>query len=166
MITANRSNQPSASKLVGEIFGDFQELIRQQMALVKTECLSDWRKTKEAGLFLWLSIIPLACGSLLFAFMFAHLLHWLTLPVGVEQAQLPLWACYGITGAVFVGIGAVLGFVGWRKLQAVNPLQGESVQALEDNVHWLKARVAGGNRIEQSDPWTQRGELHGSTELR
>ncbi len=165
MITSNGSSQPTASKLVGEIFGDFQELLRQQMALIKTECLADWRKTKEAGVLLWLSAVPLACGALLLAFTLAHLLYWLTLPAGVEQASLPLWACYGITGLVLIGGGAILFVVGWRKLQTINPLQGESVQALEENVHWLKARVAGSNRIEQSDPWTRRGEFRSTAEL-
>jgi len=149
---------------VGAILGDFQELFHQQMTLIKTEVLTDLRKTKEAGIFLWVSLIPLACGTLLFAFMLAHLLYWLTLPAGVEQASLPLWACYGITGAVLVAIAAVLAVVGWGKLKMVNPLKGESAQALEENVHWLKARVAGSNRVEQSDPWTKRGEYRSTTE--
>jgi hypothetical protein len=165
MITSNGSSQPSASKLLGEIFSDFQELLRQQMALIRTEVLADWRKTKEAGLLLWVSVIPLACGSLLLAFMLAHLLYWLTLPADIEQGKLPIWACYGITGAVLVGAGTVCLMSGWRKLQTVNPLKGESVHALEDNVHWLKARIAGENSLEQDDSWTRRGEFRSSAEL-
>lgn len=159
MISKNGSNQPSATNLVSGILGDFQDLMRQQFALIKAECLADWQKSKEAGLFLLLSLVPLGCGTLLLSFMFAHLLHWMTLPADTDPASLPLWGCYGIAGACLVILGGILFAVGWSKLRAVNPMHGESIQALEENVHWLKGTVAGGNRLEQSDPWAKRGEF-------
>jgi hypothetical protein len=147
MISSNGSNGFSTTKLVGEILSDFRDLARQQIALIKAECLADWQKTKEVGFILWLSLVPVASGTILLAFMFAHLLHWLTMPSGSDPASIPLWACYGIAGAILAAAGGVLFMVGMRKLQSFNPLHGESVQTLEENVHWLKGTVGGGNRL-------------------
>ncbi len=139
--TNGSPNQFSTTKLVGGILSDFQDLVSQQLALIKAECLADWQKTKTAGVLLCVSLVPLASGTILLAFMFAHLLHWVTMPAGSDPATLPLWACYGIAGVLLAGAGAALFFVGWNKWQALNPLHGESIQAFEENVHWLKAEV-------------------------
>jgi len=147
MIKANNSTDFSATNLISGILGDFQELLRQQFVLIKEECLADWRKTKEAGLLLCISIAPLASGGILLAFMFVHLLHWATMPSGADPASLPLWACFGIVGLVLMGIGGVLVIMGLRNLQSMNPLHGESVQAMEDNVHWFKETMDGKNRL-------------------
>jgi len=159
MVSSNGSNGYTATTLVSGILGDFQELIQQQFALIRAECAADLQKTKQAGLLVGLSMLPLGCGTMLLAFMLAHLLHWSTLPAGSETAGLPLWGSYGIVGSLLVIAGGVLFLVGWRKLQSLNPLAGESVQALEENVHWLKARVSGGNRLQEANPWSKRSEF-------
>ncbi len=159
MISTNGSNQPSATKLVSGILGDFQDLMRQQFELIKAECRADWQKSKEAGLFFLLSLVPVGCGVILLAFMLAHLLHWLTSPADADPASLPLWGCYGIVGACLVILGVIFVVAGWSKARSVDPMNGESVKAMEENVHWLKGTVAGGNRLEQSDPWAKRGEF-------
>jgi Putative Actinobacterial Holin-X, holin superfamily III len=157
MISSNGANQMSATRLVSAILSDFQDLVRQQFALLKAECRADWRKSKDAGMFLWISIVPLGCSAVLGTFAFAQLLYWLTLPSGVaDPASLPLWACYAIVAVIQLAIGGVLFAVGWSKLHSVNPLHGESVQALEENIHWLSGRVATENRLEEPEPWTKR----------
>jgi hypothetical protein len=163
MISTNGSNEFSATKLVSGILNDFQDLARQQFALIKAECLSDWQKTKEVGLILCLSLVPAVGGTILLAFMFAHLLHWLTMPVGSDPASIPLWACYGITGAILMGIGAALFVVGMRKLQSLNPLLGESAKALEENVHWLKSagEPSNGLPLPRSAEWHVEDENNG-----
>lgn len=147
MIRANNSSDFSATTLISGILNDFQDLLRQQFALIKAECLADWRKTKEAGLLMGVSIVPLASGAMFLGFMFVHLLHWATMPAGADPANLPLWACFGIVGLVLVGVGGVLLVMGVKNLQSMNPLNGESVQAMEENVHWLKQTIDGTNRV-------------------
>jgi hypothetical protein len=115
--------------------------------LIKEECLADWRKTKEAGLLLGMSLVPLAGGGMLMAFMLVHLLHWASLPAGADPASLPLWACYLIVGLAFLGGGGVLFMMGLRNLRSINPLHGESLQAMEENVHWFKETIDGKNRL-------------------
>jgi len=154
MIRANNSNDFSATNLLTGILGDFQELLRQQVALIKAECLADWRKTKDAGYLLGLSLVPMASGGILLTFMFVHLLHWSTMPAGSDPASLPLWACFGIVGLVLAGAGGVLFAMGLRNLRSMNPLHGESVQAMEENVHWLKETMDGKNRLAGNGPHT------------
>ena len=163
MISTNGSNEFSTTKLVSGILNDFQDLAWQQFALVKAECLADWQKTKEIGLLLCLSLVPAGSGTILLAFMFAHLLHWLTMPAGSDPASVPLWACYGIVGAILVGIGAACFVVGLKRLQSLNPLLGESAKALEENAHWLKSTVESGNRLplSRSAGWNEEDEKNG-----
>jgi Putative Actinobacterial Holin-X, holin superfamily III len=163
MISTNNINEFSTTKLVGGILDDFQDLIRQQFALIKAECLSDWQKTKEIGLLLCLSLVPAGSGTILLAFMLAHLLHWLTMPAGSDPASVPLWACYGIAGAILLGIGAALFVLGLRRLQSLNPLLGESAKSLEENVHWLKsaAEPSNGLPLPRSAEWHVENEKNG-----
>jgi hypothetical protein len=147
MIRANNSSDFSATRLISGILGDFQELLSQQFALIKAECLADWRKTREAGLLLTLSAVPLVSGGILLAFMFVHLLHWATMPADADSAKLPLWVCFGIVGLLLTGAGAVLVFIGLRKLRSMHPMRGDSFQALEENVHWFKETMDGGSRL-------------------
>jgi len=156
MIKANNSNDFSATSLIGGILSDFQDLVRQQFALIKTEFMEDLRKTKEAGVLLGVSLVPLASGVLLLAFMFVHLLHWATMPSGSDPASVPLWACYGIVGIILAGVGGGLFMMGRQNLRSMNPLHGESVQALEENVHWLKETVDGSNRLASNGVQGQR----------
>ena len=121
--------------------------MRQQFALIRTELMEDLRKTKEAGVMLGVSIVPLVSGALLLAFMLVHLLHWATMPSGADPASLPLWACFAIVGSILIGLGGVLFVRGVHDLRSMNPLHGDSAQALEENVHWLKETVDGRNRL-------------------
>jgi Putative Actinobacterial Holin-X, holin superfamily III len=163
MISRNNSTEFSTAKLVSGILSDFQDLARQQLALVKAECLADWQKTKEIGLLLWLSLIPAGAGTILLAFMFTHLLHWLTMPSGSDPASLPLWACYGIVGAVLAGLGTALFIVGLRRLQSFNPMLSESAKAFEENVHWLKSTVEASNKLPppKNQDWEVGSERNG-----
>jgi len=152
MIRANQSSDFTATNLISGILGDFQDLLRQQFTLIKEECLEDWKKTKEAGLLLAVSLIPLASGGVLMAFMLVHLLHWATMPSGADPASLPLWACFGIVGLVLAGVGGVLFMMGLGNFRSMNPLHGDSVHAMEENVHWFKETLDGRNRLAGEGP--------------
>jgi Putative Actinobacterial Holin-X, holin superfamily III len=141
------SKEFTVTSLVSGILGDFLDLARQEVALLKAEVIADWRKTKESGLMLWLGLVPALSGTILLAFMFVHLLHWSTMPAGADPAGLPLWACFGIVGGVLACASAPLLILGMRKLQSLDPLHGDSAQAFEENVHWLTGTVTNGNRL-------------------
>jgi hypothetical protein len=60
-----QSGEPSVTSLVTGILGDAQELIKQQIALVRTEVHDDLRRTKEAvSMVIRLGIVCLGVGLL------------------------------------------------------------------------------------------------------
>jgi len=69
--------------------------------------------------------------------MLVHLLHWVTTPVDPDPAKLPLWACFGIVGAFFGAVGAVLIMSSLKKFQSFNPLPDKTAQTLKENVQWI-----------------------------
>ena len=132
-------NQPSVTELVRGIVDDAQELIKQQVALVRAEIKQDMRRTKEAVTSLAAGGVVAFLGVVLLCFLLVHLIHWLTLPAGqqVDPASVPLWGCFGIVGGVLTLVGGVLIYLGIQRFNSFNPLPNESAQALEENVKWL-----------------------------
>src|ERR671937_2697229 len=100
MDAAPSSSDPSLAQLLTGIVNDAKELLRQELALAKHEIREDLRRTKAAMLSLGIGIGVAAIGGLLLILMLVHLLNAL--------AGLPLWACYGFAGGLFVPVGGVL----------------------------------------------------------
>ena len=111
-----------------------------------------------------LGLIPTLLIVGVLVFMFVHLLHWATMPTGADPASLPLWACYAIVGVILTGAGGVLLATGLRKLKSFDPLHGESAQAIEENVHWIKETVDGRNRLAGNGQLTGNGHLSVASE--
>ena len=130
---------PGVSATVRGIVDDALELLRHQFAMLKAEIRADFRKLIAAIIPLASGIAPLILGLLMICLMCVHLLHWATLPAGqiTDQAALPLWACYGIVGAVFALVGGALLALGVYRLKQINPLPDETARALEENIQWL-----------------------------
>jgi len=122
--------EASVTGLVTGIINDAQELFKQQVQLLKHEVKEDIRKTRDAGMILGLGIGVGFVGATLLAFMLAHLLAW-------AEPAMPLWACYGICGAILFAVGAGICYAGAMKLKTINPLPNESAQILKENVQWM-----------------------------
>jgi uncharacterized membrane protein YqjE len=127
----------SFTSLVKGIVNDVGDLIKQELRFVKTELKADLRRTGEASRILVMGIVMTFLGLVVLTLMLVHLLHWLTLPAGVEQAGLPLWACYAIVGFLLAGGGAVLAWTGKKKFDSFNPLPDETAQSIKENLEWI-----------------------------
>jgi VIT1/CCC1 family predicted Fe2+/Mn2+ transporter len=121
--------EPSMTSLVSGIITDAQDLIKQQLDLVRHEIREDVRKAKEAAASLALGLGIAIVGGILLCTMFVYLLH--------EEAGLRLWASFAIVGGVMLVIGLVLTYLAKKEAETINPLEGESVKALEENVQWI-----------------------------
>src|SRR5262249_1730963 len=121
--------EPSMSRLVSGIIDDTQRLLTQHADLLKADIRQAQREAKETGLALGLAAVLLGLGGLLLLIMLALLLHWL-------GPQLPLWGSFAIVGGAVTAIGAAAYFYGREKLEHLNPLPENSVEAVKEDLQW------------------------------
>jgi uncharacterized membrane protein YgdD (TMEM256/DUF423 family) len=118
----------SLSGQVSGIVSDAQELMNHQLALFRHELREDVRKAKEAAASLALGLGVTAIGCLFVSTMLVFLL---------QKTGLELWACFGILGGTLFVIGLVLTYLAKKEAETINPLEGKSAKALEENVQWI-----------------------------
>ena len=123
----------SVTSLVSGIISDAQELIRQQLALLRWEIRDDFRRTVQILIATFSGAFLVAVGGALLCFMLVHLLNSLV-------PALPLWACFGIIGAAVTLIGGGTCYLALSRFKTFNPLPDESAQALKENVQWITNR--------------------------
>ena len=126
-------SEPSLAQLLTGIANDAKELLRQELALAKHEIREDLRKTKTAMLSLGLGVGVAAIGGLLLILMLVHLLNAL--------AGLPLWACYGIVGGLFLIMGGVLFLIAKHTIARIDVVPPQTVETMKENVQWIKERA-------------------------
>lgn len=127
--TYKSESDASMTKLVSGIISDAQDLLKQQLAMFRTELKEDVRRTKQALVALICGIALAAVGGLLLCFMAVH---------GLEAAfELPLWACFAIVGGILALGGGIAAYSAVRQFNEFNPLPDESAQALKENVQWI-----------------------------
>ena len=112
----------SVTGLVSGIISDAQELLKQQVALVRAELKADFRRTVQAATLLAIGALVLVPAAFLLCNMFVFMLH--------ELAGLSVWAGYGIVGAVLIAVGI-------QRFRSFNPLPDQSVEAIKENVRWM-----------------------------
>jgi hypothetical protein len=133
MDAAPSNSEPSLAQLLTGIVNDAKELMRQELALAKHEIREDLRRTKAAMLSLGIGIGVAAIGGLLLILMLVHLLNAL--------AGLPLWACYGIVGGLFLIIGGVLLLIAKNTISRIDVVPQQTVETMKENVQWIKERA-------------------------
>jgi uncharacterized membrane protein YqjE len=121
-------SQQSITALVSGILADVQALIKQQTDLIRHEIRKDLDKAREGVLFLAFGMGITMVGGLLFCLMPAYLLNW-------AVPDLPLWACFGIVGGLFLILGASAVYAALKKFQAAAALP-DTVETLKENVTW------------------------------
>jgi hypothetical protein len=141
MADASTTPDTPITDVVRGILGDFQQLMTQQVALLRSEVKKDWDITKMA-------MCPLATGMMLG--MVALLEFGIAAGLGIyaagspvaDPARIPMWGCFALAGLGFAIVGGILILVGTRTFQSFNPVPDETMRAFEKN---LDAFVAGSN---------------------
>ena len=123
--------EPSLSALVGGIVKDAQDLVKQQVRMVREEIKADFHRTVEAAFTIALGVAIAALGGLLLCLMLVYLLTWV-FPL------IPLWTCYAIVGGSLTAIGASSIYLGKRKFSSLNPVPDQSVEAIRENMRWIR----------------------------
>lgn len=123
-------HEPRLSELVSGIVSDAEELVKQQLALFKTEVQEDIHKTRAAALPLACGIFIAVLGVVLFAFGIVYLLAW-------AAPAVPLWGWFLIVGAVLAAGGFALVWEAKTRFNSLHPLPEQSAEALKENVQWF-----------------------------
>jgi hypothetical protein len=123
------SSEASVTSLVSGIIHDAEELIKQQVALLKHDIRTEIRQTKEAFTSLVLGGAIIGFGAILLSFMLVYLFYWLVPAV-------PLWVWFLVVGVVVTAVGGVLVYAGIRQVAELHPLPENTVEALGENLRW------------------------------
>jgi len=126
------NGEPTLAKLVSGIFGDAQELVKQELNLAKFEIRDELRKTKEAALSVVAGVATLALSGIFLLLMVVHLIHWAT------SGAVPLWGCYAILGGLMALTGAILIYTGRNRAEQINLVPKQTVETLRENVQWIR----------------------------
>jgi CHASE3 domain sensor protein len=129
--------EAGVASLMRGIINDIGDLIRHEIRFARTEIRTDLRKTQRAATVLALGVGTAVIGAILLALMLVHLIHWLSLPAGHNPEGIPLWGCFGIVSAVFLGIGSAVAYAGCEMFKNFNPLPEETAQTIKENVEWI-----------------------------
>jgi len=129
--------EAGVASLMRGIINDIGDLIRHEIRFARTEIRTDLRKTRRAATVLALGVGTAVIGAILLALMLVHLIHWLSLPAGTATEGIPLWGCFGIVSAVFLGIGSAVAYAGCEMFKSFNPLPDETAQTIKENVGWI-----------------------------
>jgi len=127
----------STTGLLKGIVSDVGDLIRQEVRFARAEIKADLHKTKEASTLLAVGVGVALLGVVLLTEALALLLWWLSLPAGYDPARIPLWGCFGITGGLFLVVGAVLAAAGKKRFDSFNPLPDQTAQTVKENTEWI-----------------------------
>jgi hypothetical protein len=134
--TNRLENTPaSMTAQIGGIINDAQQLVRQEIALARQEIHQEVNKAKEAALELELGVLTTLVGAILLSLMLVHLLYWLT------QERFPLWACYGVVGAFFAIVGALLLYAARNKVNSIHVVPPQTAETMGENVQWIKNQM-------------------------
>jgi hypothetical protein len=119
----------SVTGLVSGIVSDTQELLKQQVALVRAEIKADFHRMVNAAVLLAVGALVMVPALFLLCNMLVYMLN--------ELAGFKVWASYGIVGGVFAVLGVALVVAGVQRFRSTNPLPDQSVEAIKENVRWM-----------------------------
>jgi hypothetical protein len=126
-------NPPDTQSMTGLISGiaaDAQELVKQQVALVRAEIKSDVRQSIQAIAFIGAGGVVAVPALMMLCHMAASMLH--------EFQGLSMSASHAIVAGVIGVLAIVLVGVGVQRYRAIHGFLNHSVQALKEDVQWIK----------------------------
>jgi hypothetical protein len=130
-------DEANVASLARGIIDDIGNLVRQEIRFARTEIRADLRKTRQAAAVLASGTTLAVMGAFLFALMLVYLIQWSSLPAGTTTEGIPLWGCFGIVSAAFLGLGSIVAYAGCEMFNSFNPLPDQTAQTVKENVEWI-----------------------------
>ena len=130
---AQGENSPIGGLIRG-LVEDTRELIREEIALAKTELLTEVRALQRAGVAFGGAALLAILGAMMFCIALGGVIAW--------TFDWPAWAGYGVVMLLLCGGAFALVQVGRRRLSDVRGLP-KTVQATKENVAWIQNKSVG-----------------------
>jgi hypothetical protein len=126
--TAPPSEGQTVTALVSGIVADAQELVKQQVALLRAEVKEDFRRAGRAAVLLAVGSVTAVPAIVLLSF---------TIVYAINAGGLPLWASFLIVGGAAAIFSAILIGIGVQRFRSFNPVPDQTVEAFKENVRWM-----------------------------
>jgi len=126
--TPNAGEEQSATKLVSGIVKDAQELLTQQITLLKDEAEEDLRLTTQAAITLGIGLATALVGAFLLCQMLVYGLDHLVPGY--------LWLWYGVVGAGVAVVGVAFISLSLQAFSKINPPLPETQEAIKETLEW------------------------------
>jgi uncharacterized membrane protein YqjE len=123
--------RPGYRTLLGRIRDNVRLYIRKQLELPKQEIAEIVRTNVRA--LIWFGVA--------LAFVFGALIALTVLIIALIALFLPWWASALIVLVLFVGLAALTGWTGYKKLDLRGPTR--TINSVKETVRWAKARLLG-----------------------
>jgi len=124
----NTSGEPSTTALVTGIVKDAQELLTQQLTLLKVEAQAELRLTAQAAVSLGIGLAMGIVAGVLLALGLVHLLE--------HFAPGYAWFWYLIVGAGVAVVAGIFVMGAIKSLSAMSPPLPESQEAIKETLEW------------------------------
>lgn len=127
---AEEGEEPSLARLLGELVGDAQHVVRKELELAKVELQNEVNRLKQSAVSFTAGAGMAAGGSLLLLFTVVYALS--------DGFEWPLWLSYLIVGGVTTVTGGILLGVGRAQARKVDLVPRETIEAVRKDVQWMK----------------------------
>lgn len=122
--------EPSLARLLGELVGDAQHVVRKELELAKVEIQNEVNRLKQSAISFTAGAGMATGGSLLLLFTIVYAL--------ADGLAWPMWLSFLVVGGVTTIAGGVLLAVGRARARKVDLVPRETVESLRKDVQWMK----------------------------
>jgi hypothetical protein len=131
---ASEREESSIGSLIGALINDTRELFRQEVNLFRLEVRQEVANAKAAAIKI---------GIAAFALFLAALFLLTALARGIADGfSIPIWAGFGIVGALLGIVGGVMVAMAGPNLRAAGPVPPRTAQTIKENVEWVKRQTS------------------------
>ena len=128
---ASMYERPGYRTLLGRVRNNVRQYIRKQLELPRQEIAEIVRANVRAVIWFGVAL----------AFVFGALIALTVLVIALIALFLPWWASALIVLVLFLGLAALTGWTGYKKLDLRGPTR--TINSVKETVRWAKARLLG-----------------------
>ncbi len=125
-----QAESKTVARLLGEVVGDAQYLLRKEMELAQYEIKYEINRAIKGAVSLGIGASVAAIGGILLLFMLVYLL--------ADVFILDLWLSFLIVGGVVLVLGAILLAWGATQMRKLDPVPRQTLENARKEVQWIQ----------------------------